>query len=72
MASHDSWKGRMVAYWLQLPEASHVDLVFHVSLLKMAVGNYQVLQELGQDLEGDNTMSQEPETVQAAPTALKG
>jgi hypothetical protein len=32
----------------------------HVSLLEMLVGNYQVLQELAQDLECDSTRSQEP------------
>jgi hypothetical protein len=38
----------------------------------MLVGNYQVLQELAQDLECDSTKSREPETVWATRTALTG
>ncbi|MCH85041.1 hypothetical protein A2U01_0005882, partial [Trifolium medium] len=53
-----------VAYKLKLPEGSKVHPVFHVSLLKKAVGQYNEKEELPELLEEQSEMF-EPETVLA-------
>jgi hypothetical protein len=53
-----------VAYQLKLPDGSKVHPVFHVSLLKKAVGNYQEEDELP-ELEGERGVLIEPEEVLA-------
>lgn len=54
-----------VAYKLKLPEGSRVHPVFHVSLLKKAVGNYQEEEALPTQLEGEDYDSVEPEAILA-------
>lgn len=55
-----------VAYKLKLPVASKVHPVFHVSLLKKAVGNYDAEEELPEDMIGEDSEEFEPETVLAS------
>ena len=55
-----------VAYKLKLPEGSKVHPVFHVSLLKKAVGQYFEEEDLPDHMEGDLTDTAEPEAVLAS------
>ncbi|MCI29490.1 hypothetical protein A2U01_0050699, partial [Trifolium medium] len=54
-----------VAYKLKLPEGSRVHSVFHVSLLKKAVGQYHEEEELPDLMEGEQVEVLEPESVVA-------
>lgn len=54
-----------VAYRLKLPDGSRVHPVFHVSLLKKAVGNYHEEDKLP-ELEGEGGVLIEPEEVLAS------
>jgi hypothetical protein len=56
-----------VAYRLKLPDGSRVHPVFHVSLLKKAVGNYHEEEALP-ELEGEGGVLIEPEEVLASRT----
>ncbi|MCI15589.1 hypothetical protein A2U01_0036727, partial [Trifolium medium] len=55
-----------VAYRLKLPEGSKIHPVFHVSLLKKAVGDYQKEAELPDQLEGEDMPMVEPDKVVAS------
>lgn len=52
-----------VAYILKLPAESKVHPVFHVSLIKKAIGNYQVQGQLPKELEIDEAADVYPEQV---------
>jgi hypothetical protein len=58
-----------VAYQLKLPDSSRVHPVFHVSLLKKAVGRYQEEDELP-ELEGESGVLVEPEAILAKRTVM--
>lgn len=57
-----------VAYRVKLPEGSRVHPVFHVSLLKKAVGTYGEQNELPDHLEGEKGTTYEPEVILACRT----
>ncbi|PNY16937.1 retrotransposon-related protein [Trifolium pratense] len=61
-----------VAYKLQLPPDSKIHPVFHISLLKCAVGNYQVQGELPKDLEIAVESDVYPEKVLGSRVILQG
>lgn len=61
-----------MAYRLQLPDQSRIHPVFHVSLLKKAVGDYQVLGELPKDLELIDDSDVYPEKVMGSRVTMKG
>ena len=61
-----------VAYKLKLPDGAKVHPVFHVSLLEKAVGNYQVEEELPDNLEGDFPETFEPDMVLATRVIKQG
>ncbi|PNX89495.1 Ty3/gypsy retrotransposon protein, partial [Trifolium pratense] len=60
-----------VAYQLQLPEQSKIHSVFHVSLLKKAIGNYQVQGDLPKDLEVIDDLTVYPEMVVGSRLTVK-
>lgn len=57
-----------VAYRLQLPEGSRVHPVFHISLLKKAIGEYEPAMDLPEHLEGEGTEAVNPGNILATRT----
>lgn len=55
-----------IAYKLKLPDSARIHPVFHVSLLKKAIANYRVEEELPADLGSDTPQVCEPAAVLAA------
>lgn len=60
-----------VAYKLQLPDQSRIHPVFHVSLLKKAIGDYQVQGDLPKDLEIEEETDVYPEQIMGTRTTVK-
>ena len=60
-----------VAYHLKLPPSSRIHLVFHVSLLKKAVGDYKTREELPTGLEDDDAEIIEPLSILASHSVMK-
>ncbi|PNY13662.1 retrotransposon-related protein [Trifolium pratense] len=62
----------VVAYKLNLPPESRIHPVFHVSLLKRAVGNYQVQGDLPKDLEIAEEDDIYPEKILGTRSIMQG
>ncbi|KAL6496520.1 hypothetical protein OROGR_029778 [Orobanche gracilis] len=57
-----------VAYKLRLPLSSRIHPVFHISLLKKAIGDYNVEKELPENLAGEVPHTAEPNSIMAPRT----
>ncbi|MCI43172.1 hypothetical protein A2U01_0064409, partial [Trifolium medium] len=56
---------------LQLPDHARIHPVFHVSLLKKAIGNYEVQGDLPQELEVTDAVDVYPEQVMGSRVTVK-
>lgn len=61
-----------VAYRQQLPATTKINPVFHILMLKKAVGDNNVEETLPSELASDDTVSVEPEAMQARRVIQKG